>query len=317
MRLGIIGLGVMSEIMINWTRNNPDVSITHVCDVSEQRVQKFASELGAAGHTDYKALLAQKNVDAVYVCVPPALHFQVVTLAFQEGKHVLCEKPLANSVEEARGLMELAQKTDLVNGIHFTLQYGSAIPKLQELYRQGYLGKLRRLEINLRFPHWPRLAQHVGWVGSRLQGGMALEVCIHLINIFQTTFGRIVHVETELEYPDNPELSEDGMVSRMELEDGTPIYVNTLANMPANEEIISISCYGKQGVLHMPNWDQLIGGKIGEEVKEIQGAQPISVMTELHKAIQGKEARIIDFKAGYEAQIVMEALRGRHTLVRK
>lgn len=317
MRVGIIGLGQMAEIMIGWTEEISGVEITHVCDVAEQRVAQISHRLQAKGYTDYEKMLQEADIDCVYVCVPPSLHLSVVKAAFEQGKHVLCEKPLANSIEEANQLVELAQQYGLVNGIHFTLQYGTAIPKMIALHQQNYLGKIRRIEINLRFPSWPRPTQNVAWVGSRKQGGMALEVCIHLINVIQMLAGEIVDVQSELEYQENPELCEQGIIARMELKDGTPIYINALANIAGNEELISLGFHGTEGSLIMKDWDQLVGGRMGEPIVPIEGDAPTSVMLEMSKAIQRQPARIIDFKNGFQAQIVMEALRGNTTLKRK
>ncbi len=318
MKLGMIGLGKMGQIMSDWAKPVTEVQISHVCDVSAERVREFSHSLHAKGYTDYRELLQQPDLDAVYICVPPTLHHEVVKFAIAQKKHVLCEKPLANSVAEARDLMEVAEQSGLVNAMQFTLQYARAIPKINELVKQHYLGKLRRIEIMLRFPEWPRPSQKVAWVGSRLQGGMAMEVCIHLIHAIHGLFGqRIVHVESELEFPHDPDLSEDGIFARMELADGTPIYVNALANCAGTEEMIRIEFHGTAGSLIMPDWDQLAGGRRGESIRSMEGAPARNVVRELALAVQGKPARICNFREAYEAQIVMEALRKKSTLTRK
>lgn len=318
MRLGIIGLGKMGQIMSDWAKPITEVKISHVCDVSAERVREFSQALQAKGYTDFRELLQQPDVDAVYICVPPALHLEVVKFAIAQKKHVLCEKPLANSVADARELMEVAEKSGLVNAMQFTLQYARAIPKIRELVQQNYLGKLRRIEIMLRFPEWPRPSQKVAWVGSRLQGGMAMEVCIHLIHAIHGLCGqKIVHVESELELPDNPELAENGIFARMELADGTPVYVNALANSAGTEEMIRIEFHGTDGSLLMPDWDQLAGGRRGEAIRAMEGAPASNVVREFSLAVQGRPARICSFREAYEAQIVMEALRKKSTLVRK
>jgi predicted dehydrogenase len=305
----------MGQIMSDWAKPVTEVQISHVCDVSAERVQAFSQSLQAKGYTDYRELLQQADVDAVYICVPPALHLEVVKFAIAQKKHVLCEKPLANSIAEAHELTEIAERSGLVNAMQFTLQYARAIPKIHELMKQNYLGKLRRIEIMLRFPQWPRPSQQVGWVGSRLQGGMALEVCIHLIHAIHGLTGqKIVHVESELEFPEHPESSEDGIFARMELADGTPVYVNALANCAGTEEMIRLELHGTAGSLLMPDWDQFAGGRRGEAILAMEGAPALNVVRELYLAVNGKPARICSFREAYEAQIVMEALRKKSTL---
>jgi predicted dehydrogenase len=312
MKLGVIGLGNVAQIMIEQIKTLRDLSITHVCDVSEDRVRNYSRDLQAMGHTDYQEMLKYKDIDAVYVSVPPTLHFEVVSRCLENGKHVLCEKPLANSVEEAKKLSELAKHSKLIHAMHFSLHYMGAIPRIYQLIQEGYIGKLRRIEIMLRFPSWPRPWQQVQWVGTKLQGGMVMEVSIHLLHAIQSIYGRFKHVETELEFPENPELCEQGVMGRMILQDGTPVFLNGLSQIAGKEEVISLTFFGSEGTLSMRDWDQLVGGRLGEEISEIEGVKHKSIFEEFNQVFLGKKGLLFDFESGYQVQKVMEALRGRY-----
>src|SRR5699024_8435185 len=80
---------------------NSHVEIIAVCDVIEDRVNEVADTYGAKAYTDYKVLLESETPDIVSVCLPNYLHAPVSIAALNAGCHVLCEKPMATSSEEA------------------------------------------------------------------------------------------------------------------------------------------------------------------------------------------------------------------------
>lgn len=80
---------------------NKHVEITAVCDIVGERAEEAAVKYEAKAYTDYKELLKQDDIDAVSVCLPNYLHAPVSVDALNAGKHVLCEKPMATSAEEA------------------------------------------------------------------------------------------------------------------------------------------------------------------------------------------------------------------------
>src|SRR5699024_5132648 len=80
---------------------NEKVEIVAVCDIKEERAQEAASKYEAKAYTDYKQAITESDADIVSVCLPNYLHAPVSIFAAENGKHVLCEKPMATSDEEA------------------------------------------------------------------------------------------------------------------------------------------------------------------------------------------------------------------------
>lgn len=310
--IGIIGLGAIGQRLIRQFTEHNQVEIVAVCDQLESLSRETADALGSGvqAYTDYRNLLDDPQVGLVYVAVPPKYHHQIVMDVLNARKHVLCEKPLANSLSEAREMAEAAKTADVVHAMNFPLNYEQAATKFAELIGQNYIGTLRRLQLTMHFPEWPRLWQKNDWVGGREQGGFVLEVGVHFIQQTLKLFGEIKNIQTRLELPDDVEKCETGIVATAELDDGTPILIEGLSQI-AGKEYIGYTAFGTEGTLSLENWGQLRGGKRGEELKPIlfDDATHTRLMDELVKAVNGQEAELYDFGVGYKAQEVLEELR--------
>lgn len=311
-KVGIIGLGAIGDRLINAFLKNEEVKIAAVCDTLEARLNAAAEKLeGTALFTNYKEMLEKAELDLVYVAVPPKFHHGIVLDVLDKKINVLCEKPLANSVEEAEEMMKKAEEAGVIHAMNFPLNYSSGPNTFARLIDEQYIGKLRRLELNLRFPDWPRLWQQNDWVASREQGGFVLEVGVHFIQLTQRIFGPVKILETSLEFPENPDKSEIGIVARGEFEDGTPFVVNGLSGI-AGEENISYTAYGTEGTLSLLNWQKLEGGKVGGQITSIPEDESLSstLIDNVVKALKGEDdAVLFNFIDGYNAQVVLEALR--------
>ncbi|MFB8373201.1 Gfo/Idh/MocA family protein [Paenibacillus taichungensis] len=314
-KMAVIGLGKMGLHMIHQATEaelSKIVEIIAVCDASEENLASFASSHPETKtYTDFKRLLDTHAVDLLYIAVPPKYHYAVVMEALKREIHVFCEKPLANSVEEARAMLEAAEKAGVVHAIHFSMPHEPSVVKLQELIRQETIGKIRKIDLILQFPQWPRAWQQNAWITSREQGGFILEVGIHWIHMIQKVFGAIRVINSQVQFPESKDECEHEVQAAMELEDGTRIQLNGIAHF-AGEERVSMVVYGTEGTIALENWDQLWSGRIGEPLVPVEVNESLSqlpVLKHVIDRIQGQPSKIYDFNDGYHAQLVLEALR--------
>ncbi|MFC0524835.1 Gfo/Idh/MocA family protein [Pontibacillus salicampi] len=121
---------------------NEHVNIVAVCDIVETRVKTMAEQYGAKSYTDYTELLAQEQVDAVSVCLPNALHAPVSIAALDAGAHVLCEKPMATSKEEADQMIEAAKRNGKKLMIGHNQRFVPSHEKAKQLIASGEAGKI-------------------------------------------------------------------------------------------------------------------------------------------------------------------------------
>jgi predicted dehydrogenase len=309
--IGIIGLGAIGQRLINQFKQHDGVAITAVCDQMESLAHATADKLGGVQtYTDYTQLLSNEKVDLVYVAVPPKFHHAIVMDAIKAKKHILCEKPLANSLEEAREMAHAAKEAGIVHAMNFPLNYGQAATKFSELINESYIGKLRRLQLSMHFPEWPRAWQKNDWVGGREQGGFVLEVGVHFIQQTLKLFGELHNIQTRLEFPDDPTLCETGIIATAELADGTPVLIEGISGQSGKEHI-GFTAYGSEGVLTLENWGDLRGGKTGSNLEPISHEEvaPRRLIDEIVKAANGQVDELYDFEVGYQAQKVLEELR--------
>ena len=118
--IGIIGCGAIAEAHLSAYLAN-SAQITAVSDVSLERAEALAAKAGKPSvYIDYLELLDSGKVDAISICTPPHLHREIVIAALQRGIHILCEKPLAGTLEDAQAMVEAAATSSalfqIVNG---------------------------------------------------------------------------------------------------------------------------------------------------------------------------------------------------------
>ena len=110
--LGIIGAGMYGKVLMNCFRQDERANITWVNSASEATTKFAAQEFGIKNRTlDYRELLADPTVDAVVISTPPYLHAEQLTAALESGKHVLIEKPLAESLESVKKILSAVEHT--------------------------------------------------------------------------------------------------------------------------------------------------------------------------------------------------------------
>ncbi|MBM7661909.1 putative dehydrogenase [Bacillus mesophilus] len=153
--------------MVKVFSEHPSVELVAVCDTNQEKVKEAAEHYKIKGYSNHKSMLEQQvDLDMVYVAVPPKWHHDIVVDAIRANKHILCEKPLANSIEEAANMLQLAKKANIIHAINFPINYLSNTRKFGELLESGYIGHLRRIELNMKFPKWPRPWQENDLINS-------------------------------------------------------------------------------------------------------------------------------------------------------
>lgn len=312
-RVGIIGVGAVGERLLRKFVQHPQTEVVVLCDTNTERLQALQEEFGGLHISGNVHEVTQNpDIDLVYVAVPPKGHRDVVSEVLRAGKHLLCEKPLANSIEEAEEMVQAVEQAGVVHAMNFPTTYGNVFRSLQESFQKGDIGVLQRINVKMHFPEWPRAWQRNAWIGSREQGGFVREVGPHYIQLIQRLFGEIVNVQTYIEFPDDPELCETGIIARMELANGVPILVDGVSGVGKKEDI-SFTLYGDKGTLTLANWSELrIGTTEGEQAIPMERDDHLhALLTEVVKAVKGEPASLVTLHDGLEVQKVLEQLLDR------
>ncbi|QOR67197.1 Gfo/Idh/MocA family oxidoreductase [Cytobacillus suaedae] len=142
-KIGVIGCGSIAKHRhLPEYASNELVEIVAVCDIVTQRAEELANTYQARAYTDYNELLASEDVDAVSVCTPNYLHAPISIAALKAGKHVLCEKPMATSREEAEAMIAAAEASNRKLMIAHNQRFVPSHQKAQALIASGELGKI-------------------------------------------------------------------------------------------------------------------------------------------------------------------------------
>ncbi len=121
------------------------VEMTAFCDIIQETAEKAAKTFGVADakvYTDYKELLKEKSLDVIHVCTPNKSHAEITIAALEAGKNVMCEKPMAKTSDEARKMVETAQKTGMKLTIGYQNRFRNDSQYLQKACRAGELGEI-------------------------------------------------------------------------------------------------------------------------------------------------------------------------------
>jgi phthalate 4,5-cis-dihydrodiol dehydrogenase len=191
LRLGIIGLGGGASQMIPAFDKHPQVRITAAADIDTAQRDAFRAAFDAATYCDVNAICQSDDIDAVYIATPNQFHAQHATIALQNRKHVLVEKPMTLTLAEADHIIAVAAANGVQLAVNVKHSFEPRIRRLRGLVVSGELGALRMLHY-WYFNDWlysPRTAEELN---PELGGGVPWRQGPHQIDIIRTVAGGMV-----------------------------------------------------------------------------------------------------------------------------
>lgn len=149
---GIIGTGHIAHVFARGVAKSKTGQLVAVGSRSQASADKFGSEFNVPHrHGRYEALLADAEVDAVYICTPHPMHAEWAIKAAEAGKHILCEKPIAMNHAETLAIVEAARRHDVFLMEAFMYRCHPQTAKLIELVRNGAVGEVRVIRATFSF----------------------------------------------------------------------------------------------------------------------------------------------------------------------
>ena len=194
LRIGILGTANIARSFVRAVQPSQRVSITAVASRDAGKAESFAHETGIPRHfASYDALLADGEIDAVYIPLPNSLHATWSIAAARAGKHILCEKPLAVGAAEARAMFDAAR----LHGVHLVEAYPYlAQPqtlKLRELLKDGAIGDIRLIQASFGFTIKDRGNIRLS---PQLAGGALMDAGVYPLSLIRIIAGRrAAHVQ--------------------------------------------------------------------------------------------------------------------------
>jgi predicted dehydrogenase len=147
---GVIGAGTWGELHARVYADTPGASLAGVCDLNRERAQKVSRLLGDVPvYSDYRDLLADERIQAVSIALPDFLHREAAVEAARQGKHILIEKPLATTEEDARAILAAAAEANVTLMVDFHNRWSPLFQSLRQAIETGELGEAQMITYRL------------------------------------------------------------------------------------------------------------------------------------------------------------------------
>jgi predicted dehydrogenase len=221
--VAVVGGGVGRMHIEAWQTLPDKFTVRSVCDLKEDVARKVADQFGVADiDTDFAALLQRKDIDIVDICTPSATHGPLVEQALAAGKHVVCEKPLAGSLEEADRVIKAAAHAKGRLMPIFQYRYGNGLRKLRHLIDRGLTGKLYFSTVETLWKRRPAYYNNP-WRGKWKTelGGTLTTHAIHAHDLLCWVAGPVRSVFARTTTRVNPIEVEDCAAVSLEMADGS------------------------------------------------------------------------------------------------
>jgi predicted dehydrogenase len=267
LKVGVIGAGSISDVHLESYSKNKQAELYAICDLNEQRAREKADKYGAPKiFTDYRELLKDQELDAVSICIWNNLHAETAIAALDAGKHVLIEKPLSMTVEEAKKIEEAVHRSGKLLQVGFVRRHATNTKILKQFIDAGDLGDIYYAKAScLR-----RLGNPGGWFADkeRSGGGPLIDLGVHVIDICWYLMGRPkvksisgntynklgnrtnvknLSFYKAADFDPSKNTVEDLANALIRFENGASLMVDVSFTLHAKKDEISVKLYGDKG----------------------------------------------------------------------
>jgi len=256
--LGIIGAGAAVR-KLHWPvlkEMQREVRIRGVANRSRTTAERFASDVGARVYDNHQALLESRDVQVVLIAVPIVDTEVIVVDAIQSGKHVMMEKPLAASSEEALHIVKEANKSRQQVAVAENFRYREDILKAKQIIRSGEIGRVVSFQVLTKFDRnaairrdwferpWRRRPLHVG--------GILLDAGVHAVAGLREVLGEVFSLFAQISDCDNETHEANALLMQLTMESGcVGHYLACYRARVWPETIFDLSVIGDRGSLDL------------------------------------------------------------------
>lgn len=178
LRVAIVGCGFMGRMHANVYSILDNATLVAVVDRKPEKAEAFSKDFGAKAYTDFDEMLANEQVDAIDICLPTYLHSDFTVRSAKAGKHVMCEKPMALTSDEAQAMIDACSAAGVELMIGHCIRFWPEYALLKKINDEGKLGKLTSINMTRygEFPFWST----DNWLADESKsGGGVLDMHIH------------------------------------------------------------------------------------------------------------------------------------------
>ena len=191
--VAIIGAGGIAKTHVeSFLEFKDQCQIVAIVDQQKDKAEKLAADqkINPTIYENYQQILDNSDIDLVSICTPPFIHAEITVACLDHGKHVICEKPMANSLEECDAMIAAQKRNNKILSIVAQNRFFSKIQKLKTLIDSGITGKI--LHTNIQSFWWRGHTYYdLWWRGTweKEGGGCTLSHAVHHLDMFQWILG--------------------------------------------------------------------------------------------------------------------------------
>ncbi len=187
-RVCFVGTGGIADRHLETLSQMPNVEIVALCDLVEELVRAKTEIHHATAYTDFREMLEQENLDALFICVPPFAHGEIELTAIEKGLPLFVEKPVAVNLQMAKPILEAVQKSDLITAVAYKFRWDDHIIQAKELLQDKTVG----LVVG---HYWLSMPGVAWWRVQEQSGGQMVEQTTHFVDLARYLCGEITHVQ--------------------------------------------------------------------------------------------------------------------------
>jgi predicted dehydrogenase len=247
MKVGCVGMGWWSDVLADAIKRSGKLTIAGCYSRSAEKREKFAAKYGGRAFPSYEALLADRSIEALINTTPNAAHLETTLAAAEAGKHVFLDKPIANTIADARAITEACRRAKVVLALGYQRRRESHFRWVRQ--HIGEFGKLVNAEANISRDRLGQIDLN-SWRYSAegMPGGVMLQIGIHYTDVLEYLLGPVKAVSgrfVRLVLPgDNPDVA--SLV--LEHENGALSTLN--ASYASASEYYLMNIYGKEATAY-------------------------------------------------------------------
>ncbi|MGL4653198.1 Gfo/Idh/MocA family protein [Cetobacterium sp.] len=282
LNVGIVGCGVISSVHIPLIlkKNN----LVAVCDINQKKAKEIASQNNCSYYKDYFEMLKKEKLDVVHILTPHNIRYDVIKEAVKNNTHIIIEKPLAFTYEEAEKINNLLDKNPNIEAtVIYQNRRNETYLKLKNELSKKNLGKILGIEATVFWRRDLEYYKESSWRGKNLEsgGGLLINQAIHTLDWMQDIGGEINNTTGIISKLKNKNIEvEDTASINIEFENGiVGFFSGTLCNSINSSVLLNVICEKgnytiRNGNLYLYNKDkeELISSDIKGEIKDYYGA---------------------------------------------
>jgi phthalate 4,5-cis-dihydrodiol dehydrogenase len=187
-RVGIIGIGIAARQVLGSIDQTEGAQLTAVCDVREDEVRRWADRFDLQGFTKLEDMCSSGAVDAVWVATPNNYHAEHTIIAANHGKHVICEKPMAISLDEADRMVEAIERNNVLYVQGHSRIHRAYVKKMGEILASGQLGPIFQINTWM-YNEWIQRPWEAHTLDPKRGGGVVFRQGPHQIDVVRYLAG--------------------------------------------------------------------------------------------------------------------------------